>query len=361
MSGGAGDAPSRRAPARSAAEVGAEPSTANKVAWLASAAKRAAAAAQVIETRTSWVFLAGEHVLKLKKPTRSPGPDLSTVVARETNARAELALNRALAPEIYLGLVPLVHDGRSGLAFGGAGRVVDWLVAMRRLPATRMLDAALLRGSASGTDLERLATRLARFYAAQPSAGRNVAERLAALRREHRRDRRTLLDPRVGPLPARVHRLLDTIGTVLDDPPGWLLARAAEGRVIEGHGDLRAEHVCLIDPPVVIDRLEFDRALRLRDPFEELAALALECARLGASRFGVRLIAEVARRLDDRPPPPLLAFHAACGGCLRARLALDHLRAPPPVRRRARWRPLALGCLRLAAQAIAAIESPRHR
>ena len=84
------------------------------------------------ETHMSWVFLVGDQVYKLKKPVRFPYLDFSTLDRREAACRAELLLNRALAPDVYLDVVPLVDTG-AGLAIGGAGKPVDWLVVMRRL------------------------------------------------------------------------------------------------------------------------------------------------------------------------------------------------------------------------------------
>ena len=44
-----------------------------------------------------------------------------------------------------------------------------------------------------------------------------------------------------------------------------LLERVAAGRIVDGHGDMRPELVCLLHPPVVIDALEFNPRLRRVD------------------------------------------------------------------------------------------------
>jgi hypothetical protein len=85
-----------------------------------------------LETHMSWVFLTNERAYKLKKPVRFPYLDFSTLALRETACRAELKLNRRLAPGVYLDIVSLAASA-TGLSIGGAGDVVDWLVVMRRL------------------------------------------------------------------------------------------------------------------------------------------------------------------------------------------------------------------------------------
>ena len=126
-------------------------------------------AVETIETHMSWVFLAGEHVLKMKKPVRYPFLDFSTLAAREFDCREELRLNARLAPGVYLGLMALQERG-GGLALvpeaqlPTAGRTVDWLVLMRRLPAGRMLDHLIAASLVTPGEIDALARVLADFY-----------------------------------------------------------------------------------------------------------------------------------------------------------------------------------------------------
>jgi aminoglycoside phosphotransferase family enzyme len=115
------------------------------------------------ETHMSWVFLAGDKVFKLKKPVRFAYLDFSTLARREAMCRAELRLNRRLAPDVYLDVVPLVLSAQ-GLSIGGPGEVVDWLVVMRRLEEHWALDRAIEEGRVKSSQLDRLVTTLGKFY-----------------------------------------------------------------------------------------------------------------------------------------------------------------------------------------------------
>jgi aminoglycoside phosphotransferase family enzyme len=126
--------------------------------------------------------------------------------------------------------------------------------------------------------------------------------------------------------------------------------RVAAGRIVEGHGDLRPEHVCMTDPPAVIDCLEFNPALRWVDPFEEIVFLGLDCARLGADWVFPDLLRRLSEALGDPPAQELLAFHWRYRALLRARLALLHLAEPAP-RTPKKWRPLAWRYIELAEEA----------
>jgi len=102
--------------------------------------------------------------------------------------------------------------------------------------------------------------------------------------------------------------------------------RAQNGKIIEAHGDLRPEHICLEREPVIIDCLEFNRDFRILDTASELAFLALECERLGAPQVGDLILETYSDETGDRPPVQLLAFYKSYHACLRAKIAVWHLK-----------------------------------
>ena len=296
----------------------------------------------------SWVFLTPRDAYKLKKPVRFPYLDFATLAARRHYCRAELRLNRRLAPAVYLGLrrLALGQDGR--LRVDGTGRTVDWLVHMRRLPAARSLERKIKTGRVRPDEARAAADVLAAFFAARRPAPVRPAVYVGHFVREVKATRTDLLRPRYGAEPATVERTVDALLKFLDRRSAILRRRVAMGRIVEGHGDLRPEHVYLIDPPAVIDCLEFDRRLRILDPADELAYLAMECDRLGAPAVGRAILGHALARLGDRPPVSLVAFYKAYRALLRARIAAWHL-DDQSVRSPAKWRRRTRTYLRLAA------------
>jgi uncharacterized protein len=305
----------------------------------------------VKETHMSWVFIAGDRVYKLKKPVRYPFLDFRTLAAREANCREEVRLNRRLAPHVYVGVVPLTKEHDGLLALAGRGEVVDWLVEMRRLPEELMLDRAILEHTIErdrgDRRIDAVADLLITFYRACPPADLSPPSYVQQFAREHAITEAVLSDPRFSLDRAQVGYALDRVRRGLKEDAAILEDRVKHGRIVEGHGDLRPEHICLSDPPVIIDCLEFSRAFRLVDPFDELTFLALECERLDAAWIGERLIERCADGLRDQPLPRLLEFYWTYRACLRARLALAHLLEPDP-REPWKWVPLANRYLELA-------------
>ncbi|MCG6659224.1 hypothetical protein HOP52_15805 [Halomonas campisalis] len=295
----------------------------------------------------AWVFLTGDRAYKLKKSVEYKHRDCRFLGAREFLCREEVRLNRRLAPEIYLGVVPLRLDPVGRLALDGEGEVVDWLVVMKRLPEHLLLDIALARGTVTKSRVTRVADRLADFYRGLEPVEMSVASYLDHFVREQDRNREVIGDTRFSLSRDGVEVVLGRLDRLLEEEPDLLGDRVRQERIVEGHGDLRPEHVCLTEPPIVIDCLEFSRSLRLVDPFDELSFLGLECARLGAAWISEQLVSECARALRDRPCRRLLAFYTAYRACLRARLTLSHL-LEPDLRTPDKWEPQAREYLALA-------------
>ena len=259
----------------------------------------------VKETHMSWVFVAGDHVYKLKKPVHYPFLDFRTLAAREANCREEVRLNRRLAPDVYLGAVALTVDKDGQLAIGGRGKIIDWLVEMRRLPDELMLDQAILRHTIEHDESRRLdavADLLSGFYRVSPPVEISPSAYVQQFAREHAINEAVLGDTsfkldgaQVSDVVARV-RLGIEEGAPLKD-------RVKQNRIVEGHGDLRPQHVCLSDPPVIIDCLEFNRALRLVDPFDELTFFTLECDFLSAAWVGEYILKRCSKGLRRHAYP----------------------------------------------------------
>ncbi|MGA7323554.1 MAG: hypothetical protein WBX25_03485 [Rhodomicrobium sp.] len=140
----------------------------------------------------------------------------------------------------------------------------------------------------------------------------------------HLQNNRTiLLDPRFNLPQGRHHdRALQQF---LLEKSGILADRLRHRRIVDGHVDLRPEHIWLNDEVKIIDCLEFNPRLRAIDPLEELAYLDLECEHLGAVDFGAYVRSHVMHALHDDPLFSLFYFYRCYRAMLRARLSIAHL------------------------------------
>lgn len=287
-----------------------------------------AARVEPVEAHMSWVFLLDDYAYKLKKPFRRNGIDYSTPQLRHLNCRRELRLNRRLAPDVYLDVVALTVDAHGQFAVGGRGRRVDSLVRMRRLPAVLTLESRLQSGVVVVSDARRIAARLVPFFATAKRARMSAQAYRRRLLGTIDAAQAKLAHPDFGLDRSRIVRLAAGLRDFIGARGELLDARARAGRIVEGHGDLRPEHIYLTQPPTVMDCIEFDRRLRLRDPVEELAFLAMECDRGGCPQFDGWLFAEYRKPAGDEPPRALIEFYKAHSAFARARIAIWHLDDP---------------------------------
>jgi aminoglycoside phosphotransferase family enzyme len=189
-----------------------------------------------------------------------------------------------------------------------------------------MLDRRIGAGTITRAEVEPAAALLAAFYAHGVRARIDPAGYLRHLGRGIRADRNELVKEAYRLPAGDVVHVADQQLRYLRSAKGTLEGRVTSGRVIEGHGDLRPEHVCLTDPPAVIDCLEFSRELRMLDPLDELTFLGLECARLGAPEVGGWFMDAYRRASGDEPPADVLGFYLRFRALRRAKVAVWHLR-----------------------------------
>jgi uncharacterized protein len=284
-----------------------------------------------VETHISHVFLAGSYAYKLKKPVKYDFLDFSTVRAREHTCREEVRLNRRLAPDTYLGVVPVVRTPSGAYRLQGDGQIVDWLVEMRRLPTELTLDALQRRGKLTPEHIDRLAAKLAGFYRSLTPLSMTPGEYRERCLTHVRGNLQELLVVKHHLPRGIVERIHGVQLQILNLRPVFLEDRAAAGHIVDGHGDLRPEHICFSEPIAIFDCIEFSPDFRRIDVADELAFLAAECDFLGADWVGPQLWRAYQEQSGDEPPTVLLDFYKSYRACVRAKVAAlraDQLAGP---------------------------------
>jgi hypothetical protein len=271
--------------------------------------------ADVAETPSAVVYFAGDRAYKLKKPVNLGFLDFTSLAARADACARETDLNRRFAPDVYLG----VADVRDP-----AGKICDHLVVMRRMPAERRLSALVRAGAPVDGPVRRIARILAAAHACAPrSAQISAAGSAAAILRRWQDN--------IGQTAAAAGRLLaaDAFAEIdrlvrqfLAGRAGLLQARASDGRIVDGHGDLLADDVyCLDDGPRILDCLDFDDRLRWLDGLDDAACLAMDLERLGAAELARRFADWYAEFSADLAPASLFHHYVAYRAFVRAKIA----------------------------------------
>jgi hypothetical protein len=240
---------------------------------------------QVRQTHISAVFIAGPYVYKLKKPVSLGFVDFSTLDKRRHFCDEEVRLNRRLAPDVYFGVVP-VAETNLGPRFEGEGKVLDWAVKMRYLPAEANLHKRLQRADLSVELVEKLARRIASFHGEA-----EASEHIASFGRFESVSRLILdiFDQATSQVGTTVApSVFQRIRTLTEEALGELRpvidARAARGVPRDCHGDLHLDHIysfpVAASPAdlVIIDCIEFNERFRFIDPVADMAFAEMDLA-----------------------------------------------------------------------------------
>ncbi len=273
----------------------------------------------VHETHASWVFVAGERAYKIKKPVDLGFLDYSTLSRRRAACREEVRVNRELAPGLYLGVRAIVRTATGfELADEHAGAAVEYAVEMQSFRESDTLAGLITADALTSEHVRAVARRLAAFHRLAPVvSGGSVREVLG------------MWQDNVAELAKASH------------PPGWHLdlagtfgqafvgahereidQRRLAGLVRDGHGDLRCEHVLAVPSVRVVDRVEFDPALRRTDVACDLAFLTMDLEAMGQAWAAVELISAYGDGGMDPGSETLRSFYAAYRALVRAKVAL---------------------------------------
>jgi len=281
---------------------------------------------QVWETHISWVFAIGGEVLKVKKPVDFGFLDFSTLEKRRAACEAEDRLNRRLAPDVYLGVVPITRDGDGKHVVDGEGEVVDWAVRMRRLDEGHRADRRLERGGLDREAVDRIAERIAAFHAEartdEETARFGSPELIGGNVRENFEQTRDVLTEILSRDEAEEIERWQL--RFLEERAALFEARVEAGRVRDGHGDLRLEHVYLEgDGEIrVIDCIEFNERFRYADVGADLAFLSMDLAWHGRVDLAERVLATYARETSDFDLFPLIDFYESYRAYVRGKVAV---------------------------------------
>ena len=270
--------------------------------------------AAIVETHISTLFFVGDRVFKLHKRVRFGFLDFRERESRRVDCQREVMLNRRLAPDVYLGVADVVVDGEP----------LDHMVVMRRLPEDRRLTAIASRGEELTGRLLAVAEALASFHRSATRSGEisNAATALAL---------RAGWEENFDETDRFVGSVLDEADEAeirrralrwVDGRAGLLMARIAEGRICDGHGDLQADDIfCLDDGVRILDCVEFADELRNVDVCADVAFLAMDLERLGYPEAAARFLLAYQYLADDRFPEPLLHHYLAARAYVRAKVS----------------------------------------
>ena len=295
-----------------------------------------------LETHISHVFLAGDDAYKLKKPVDFGFLDFTTPEKRRAACLDEVRLNARLAPDIYLGVVPVCHSAAGyrvrpqGCAPGETEAEV--LVHMRRFPQDGLLDRLAISGRLTPGIMTDIAQQLAHFHA---TAGRSPEiDRFGSVESVRNPVAQNFVQtaPYIGrTVSAATHAHLRTWSEEFLRSHAKLFgARVRSGKIVDGHGDLHLRNMCQYNGRVLIfDCIEFNPALRAGDVMNDIAFLIMDLDHRALVTLANRFLNEYQEQTTDYAGLKLLDFYRVYRACVRAKVMSFESDSVPETERRA--------------------------
>ena len=249
------------------------------------------------QTHASAVVLTQERAYKLKKPKNFGFFDYSTPALRRHFCAEEVRLNARLAPDVYLGVAPILQSPTGQVRFGPTfpaehlpepgdaldnSKVIDYAVVMLRLPDEATLEARVRAGTATPALLAEVARAVAVFHRSAETNAHIASFGERQVIEGNWQENFTQTQPYIGrALDAALSRRISAaVQRFLDVREPLFASRVREGHIRDCHGDLRLQHVYQCDTSrgqlAVIDCIEFNERFRYGDVAAEIAFLLME-------------------------------------------------------------------------------------
>jgi aminoglycoside phosphotransferase family enzyme/predicted kinase len=294
---------------------------------------------ELIETHISWVLLAGDYAYKLKKPVDLGFLDFTTLEKRHHYCLEELRLNRRLAPDIYLDVVPIGGTAETPKV-GRTEPLLEWAVKMRRFPQETLLSHVLEQGGLTSAHIDAVARQIADFHRlAAIARSDSPFSTPDGVRRPVEQNFR-----QIGPRLRRPEdrEKLEALAAWSDTEHAarWddFAARKADGFIRECHGDMHLGNMALLEGRVtVFDCIEFNDSLRWIDVMSEAAFLAMDLEDRGRRDFARRFLNAYLELTGDYRGLAVLRYYLVYRALVRAKVAAIRADQAGPAERDGNW------------------------
>jgi len=286
---------------------------------------------KLVETHISWVLLTDHYAFKIKRPVEFSFLDFSTPEKRKFFGEKEIELNRRLAPEMYLDVLPVNHFNQI-VEKDDADQddVKDYAVKMKRMDNSREMDKMLLNNKINETHLDKIAQKVA-FFHQNAKKLKNAfdtngfREEFAAIEDVLKHEQHNELHDEMGD---QVRQCISKADRYLNDHRSFFNERIINGFQRDCHGDLNATNIFVYDDPVIFDCIEFNSDFRFIDILNEIAFLCVDLdfwGKEGMSDHFYEKYIELMHLKDSKEDRQLFAFYKAYRANIRAKVTLLNL------------------------------------
>jgi aminoglycoside phosphotransferase family enzyme len=264
----------------------------------------------LIQTHISFIFITDDLVYKVKKPVDFGFLDFTTLDKRLFYCQAEVELNKRLSPDVYLGVLPIT-DESDRLVVNGKGEVVEYTVKMKKIPMDRLMKKLLKEGRVIPEMVDKVAEKIASFHEEAQSSDEiakfGSLETIKFNTDENFQQTESFIGKTISK--AQFDLLKDYTNNFYKNNDHVIEKRIEEDKIKDCHGDLHLEHICIADPIIIFDCIEFNERFRYSDTAADIAFLAMDLDFQGRKDLSKVLMDSYVKHSDDEGVLDMLNFY----------------------------------------------------
>jgi len=256
------------------------------------------------QTHISNVFIGDEFVYKIKKPVNFGFLDFSTLEKRKFYCNKEVELNSRFSKDVYLGVYPVTFDGTKHI-INGEGEVVDYAVKMRRLSDEDLLKTKFKKNTVTTEDIKRIGKSIATFHK-NSKRSREIDEfgKIENIKFNTDENFEQTMDFIGDSITKEQYQSLKKwTDSFYKKHKNLFMQRIKNGKIRDCHGDLHMEHICLTDPIIIFDCIEFNDRFRYSDTLSEISFLLMDLEFNNGKKLAEQLcetyLAHAGEKIDD--------------------------------------------------------------
>jgi len=246
----------------------------------------------LIQTHISMVFVCDNYVYKIKKPVNFGFLDFSSLEKRKFFCEKEVELNRRLAGDVYVGVFPVIYDGKRHFVNKAVkGDVVDYAVKMKRIPEHMLMKKVFERGELNEEHIKKIAEVISRFHLSADTSSQIESFGRPEVFRINTDENFDQVEKYIGISidKDKFYEIKEWTDRFYKEKSWIFELRIKEKRIRDCHGDLHMEHICLSEKPIIIDCIEFNDRFRYGDTVGDIAFLLMDLEYHGGERFSKML------------------------------------------------------------------------
>ena len=295
---------------------------------------------ELVQTHISYVFLTGDYAYKLKKAVNFGFLDFSSLEARQHFLQEEIRMNTAIAPELYLEVLPITQAGDKYI-LGGAGEAVEYVLKMRQFPQENLFINLFAAGKLSIEHMEELGKIVAQFHSqAETNDYIRSFGTVAKIREafdENYQQTEKYIDI------AQTQQQFDETKAYTDkffaEREELFQTRQQKNKIKECHGDLHLKNICWWQDKIqLFDRIEFNEPFRFVDVMYDVAFAVMDLEAKNSQEFANAFLNTYLEQTGDWLGLQVLPLYLSRQAYVRAKVTsflLDDAGIPDTVKQEA--------------------------